>query len=65
MEIGPGKRFCATFFARYYFYARAYSMQRRGYCGAHGRLRVINLYEQTVDEWLYLFVFVWSPRSEN
>ena len=41
MEIGPGKRFCATFFARYYFYARADNMQKRGYWGAHGHLRVI------------------------
>ena len=34
---------CTTFYARYYFYARADSMQKRGYRGAHGRLRVIKL----------------------
>ena len=43
MGIGRGKRLCITFTARYYFYARADSMQKRGYRGAHGRLRVIKL----------------------
>ena len=40
MEIGWGK---TTFSARYYFYARADSMQKCSYRGARGRLRLIKL----------------------
>ena len=43
MEICSGKGFCTTFSARYYFYARADSMQKRGYRGDHEHLRVIKL----------------------
>ena len=41
------------------------NMQRRGYREACGRIRVTNLNKLTVDELLYLLVFVWSSRSES
>ena len=60
MGIDPGKTICASFSARHYFCARADSIQKRGYRGAHERLRVIQLERVTVEE----LVFAWSPRSE-
>ena len=48
-ESVGAKELCITFTARYYFYARADSMQKRGYRGAHGRLRVIKL--ERIRQW--------------
>ena len=38
------------------------SMYMNGHHGAHGRLQVMELNEQKVEELLHFLIFVWSPR---
>ncbi len=65
MGIGPREPKFPTFCARYFFERLQIACTKTATAELLNVSRLWGLNEQTVEELLYLLVFVWSPRSER